>query len=327
MGEGAEKLPANEHLSDRPRLTGSDHEIATRERSDACPSPSVAASIPQDRRQLESRAEAQPQPQESLQDMLQSWKNPVFEPVEPRIPTLYQAPRAERAANVTSDGPASKFYSHGSDVQFDTATMALNGRLSRSALAEAEMIGQVDRKFLLLQLPLHTSKAALSTEASSALIMLDQHAADERCRLEELMSQYFENDAARAVTEVLERPIVFEVSAREWQLVTRLQSHFQTWGIVCRTSGQRCRHEIEITSLPPSILERCRAEPKLLIDLVRKEIWKLEDRNPPRRPVHEQGRRWVSNFHNCPQGILELLHSRACRSKLHRVGVYHMFAV
>ncbi|OAA37645.1 DNA mismatch repair protein [Metarhizium rileyi] len=259
---------------------------------------------------------AQAGPQEWLQDILGSWKNPVFEPTEPRIPSLDQDLPIERPVNVNHDGPSSKFYSHENNVQFEAAAMAFNGRLSRTALAKAEVIGQVDRKFLLLQLPLQTAKAVKRTErASLALIMLDQHAADERCRLEELMSQYFNGKSLRAATELLTKPIVFEPSARESELLSRLQNHFCSWGVVYKTSAEN-EHRVEIQSLPPSILERCRTEPKLAIDILRKEVWKLEDRNVPPRPVYEMGRPWVSSFHNCPQGILELLHSRSCRSAI-----------
>lgn len=271
-------------------------------------------------RQVEQISEGRPkaQPQEWLQNIIRSWKNPVFELTEPRIPSLDQAIPVERPVNANYDGPCSKFYAREYHVQFESAAMALNGRLSRTSLAQAEVIGQVDKKFLLLRLPLHTPNVAQGTEASSTLIMLDQHAADERCRLEELMSQYFQLNPLRAVTELLEKPIVFEVSAREYELLGRFHSHFRTWGIMyvmCKTSSMN-EHQIEIKSLPPSILERCRTEPKLVIDLVRKETWKLEDRTIPPQPVYELGKPWVSSFHNCPQGILDLLHSRSCRSRV-----------
>lgn len=266
-------------------------------------------------REIPGRPKAQPQ--KWLQDILSTWKNPVFESTEPHIPTLNQASVvAEGAVDAQHDGPSSKFYGKEKDIQFEAAAMTLNGRLSRASLAKAEVIGQVDRKFLLLRLPLHTTKRVSGAEASTALIMLDQHAADERCRLEELMSQYFDTrNPLQAATELLERPIVFEASTRENELLIRFHSHFRTWGIVYKPRTVKDGNGIEIGALPPSILERCRTEPKIVIDLIRKEIWKLEDRNIPSRPVHESGRPWASSFHNCPQGILDLLHSRSCRSK------------
>ncbi|KAG5993210.1 hypothetical protein E4U54_003440 [Claviceps lovelessii] len=285
--------------------------------------------------------------QKWLQDILDSWENPIFETTEPQIPALLQKPDAtDRSAEVKGDGQRSRFFSRENDVQFEAMSMNLRGRLSRRALDKAEVVGQVDRKFILLQLPLRApthvpTQAPQSEPSSAALVMLDQHAADERCRLEELMSQYFlqtDQDVVQAVTEPLERPIVFEMSAREKDLLRRCHEHFQTWGIEIE---YRTTRDVEtqgvgaagaagavgavgavgadglavVSRLPPSILERCRSDPKLVIELVRKEIWKYEDETAPLRPVYESGKSWVSCFRGCPDGILELLYSRSCRSK------------
>ncbi|KAK2592498.1 DNA mismatch repair protein [Conoideocrella luteorostrata] len=270
-------------------------------------------------RSLESRPKSQPE--EWLQGVLRSWKNPIFETTEPRIPTVHQdLAGTERAVEVRRDGQWSKFFPHANDVQFEAIAMSLSGRVSRSALASAEVIGQVDRKFILLQLPLHTAEGSPSSDPSSALIMIDQHAADERYRLEELMSLYFEpsGDRLDAVTQSLERPVLFEVSARECELLQRHHTHFQMWGVIYNIERVKdaIGYKIKVSGLPPSILERCRSEPKLIIDLMRREIWQYEDGSLPPRPSHEPGRSWVSCFHSCPRGILELLHSRSCRSAI-----------
>ncbi|KAG6004998.1 hypothetical protein E4U21_000570 [Claviceps maximensis] len=262
------------------------------------------------------------QPQQWLKDILDSWENPVFEISEPQIPALPQNPvPTERFVEVRGDGRRSRFFSRESDVQFEAISMNLRGRLSRRALDKAEVIGQVDRKFILLQLPLRTSTHEPPSDSSSALVMLDQHAADERCRLEELMSQYFlqaSQGVLQPVTELLERPIVFEMSARESDLLRRCHAHFQTWGVAIE---YRTNQDVEaqggvgvVSRLPPSILERCQGDPKLVIELVRKEIWKFEDGTAPLLPTYDAGKSWVSCFHSCPDGILELLYSRACRS-------------
>ncbi|KAG5975140.1 hypothetical protein E4U58_001966 [Claviceps cyperi] len=278
-----------------------------------------------------SKVGAKPPRQKWLSDILETWENPVFEITEPRIPALPQnADPIERCVEVRGDGQRSKFFSQEhKNVQFEASSMNLSSRVSRRALDKAKVIGQVDRKFILLQLPLRPSKhAAPSSEASSALIMLDQHAADERYRLEELMSQYFSQSTQglQPVTEQLERPIVFEMSAREKDLLGRCHAHFQAWGIVMEQRKTDKHGETQVIGvdasgavvavlrLPTSISERCQGDPKLVIELVRKEIWKLEDGTVPLNPVCEPGRSWVSCFHGCPDGILQLLYSRSCRS-------------
>jgi DNA mismatch repair protein MLH3 len=79
-----------------------------------------------------------------------------------------------------------------------------------------------------------------------------------------------------------------------------------------------------------SIAERCKEEPKLLIELLRKEVWKLEEQGatmaggnlPALPPTSSHG--WISQFHGCPEGILDLLNSRACRSKQTRSQSYSL---
>lgn len=192
--------------------------------------------------------------------------------------------------------------------------MNLTGRISKEALSHASVISQVDRKFILVKLPLQSLKPILDQKTqSSALIMLDQHAADERVRLENLMGDYFTKDATsgqlKANVELLERPITFEVSPRESQLLEQHRDYFANWGIQYHPKPKRTA-EIVITALPPSILERCRLEPRLLIETLRKEIWRIVDQGLPTRSESQ------ANFHGCPRGILELLHSRACRSAI-----------
>ncbi|TEA16878.1 Vacuolar protein sorting-associated protein 11-like protein [Colletotrichum sidae] len=108
--------------------------------------------------------------------------------------------------------------------------------------------------------------------------------------------------------------------------------HFHHWGIRYMFSGpdadqwqQRSEQlsKVEVTSLPPSILERCKTEPPLLAEILRDEIWKLDqDGKTIVRPLApgssgDEGEiNWVSRFHGCPQGILDLLNSRACRTAI-----------
>ncbi|KAH8125795.1 hypothetical protein ACSS6W_005649 [Trichoderma asperelloides] len=265
------------------------------------------------------------EPSEWLKDVLKSWRNPVFEPTQPPVPRINdEAPARVRETTLVHGLHRCRNDGNGG-VKFEAASIGIEGRVSRSALEGAEVVAQVDRKFIMLKLPLRDMKDAPKPASSCALVMLDQHAADERCRLEDLMTEYFMEDASsgvlRAAIESLERPLIFETSEREHGLLQRYQGHLEAWGIMYRTTQQAAAYTITVTALPPSILERCRGEPRLLVDLIRKEIWKLHDEGiiPPRPRSAGKGT-WnqslTADFHGCPRGILELLHSRACRSAI-----------
>lgn len=248
----------------------------------------------------------QPQPSDWLKSLVQSWKNPVFDAVENAIPSLHHA--CGRSA-----------------VEFEPGSISLAGRLSKAALGEAETIAQVDGKFVLVRLPLDKADEDAS---GSGLVMIDQHAADERCRLEELLDGYFEDrpgtGGVQPVVEALDKPVVFEAPEREEELLRRYREHFAAWGVTYRVqrgsaAGAACR--VKVVGLPPSILARCRSEPRVLIDLVRKELWALadDDAGPrPRGAAEDAATTWTSRFRGCPLGILALLCSRSCRSKSRR---------
>ncbi|KAH0523254.1 hypothetical protein TsFJ059_008285 [Trichoderma semiorbis] len=275
------------------------------------------------------------EPSEWLQNILKSWKNPVFETTQPTVPRINdEAPELVRDA-VLNHGSRRCCDEDKGGVRFETASIGIEGRVSRSALTAAQVVAQVDKKFILLKLPLSNMTDGREPNSSCALVMLDQHAADERCRLEELMAGYFKLDGSngilKAVVEPLERPLIFEISEREYDLLLRYQEHLEAWGILYKTQRRAASAKqeregctVSVSALPPSILERCRTEPRLLVELIRKEIWKLDDEGiiPPRPRsagrAAEQARTQPStaDFHGCPRGILELLHSRACRSAI-----------
>lgn len=256
-------------------------------------------------------------PSKWLQGVISSWENPVFQPVQTLVPCI-DGSTQDRLHMCGRSG-------HGSGhVRVDTGSMSLNGRISRQALARATVVSQVDRKFILVKLSLEDAKPENYTleKQNSALVMLDQHAVDERCQLEELMSEYFKSDSLKneilPVIEPLDRRIIFEVPSEEWFLLEQHREYFSAWGIVYKTSVSSHRNEVTVTGLPPSIIERCRLEPRLLIELLRTEVWRSVDSSIPlvRPSTAASDKPLISRFNGCPRGILELLHSRACRSMI-----------
>ncbi|KAM0224496.1 hypothetical protein ACHAQD_002069 [Fusarium lateritium] len=250
-----------------------------------------------------------------LQGVVSSWENPIFQPVQPSIPYIDSStPGHSHAHGRGGNGSI--------NVELDTGSMSITGRISRQVLSRAAVVAQVDRKFILVKLPLESAASRNSAEEkqSSSLVMLDQHAADERCQLEGLMADYFTldslTDRISPAIELLDRPIIFEVSGQEWCLLEQHRDYFATWGISYQTPTSSHGNKVVVTGLPPSIIERCRLEPRLLIELLRTEVWRSVDSSTPLvRPLTAApDKPLISRFNGCPRGILELLHSRACRS-------------
>lgn len=276
-----------------------------------------------------------------IAEMLSEWQNPAFATTEPPIPRI---PDPLEAANRPVAGALSNHCDHlKPGGPSETSMLQFAGRVSRQALRDAQVIAQVDSKFILVKLAMQPTQNIAPSQAETrssdpgeVLVLIDQHAADERCRVEELQKEYFASASTElgAHTSQLEKPMQFEVSKQDGLLLTDFREHFEYWGILykvqvqapdtARAGGdQQVKMKVQVRNLPPSILERCRLEPRLLIELVRKEAWRLREEPElaassafRRADISQDGENdWVRRFHGCPQGILDLINSRACRSE------------
>lgn len=274
-----------------------------------------------------------------IEELLSSWKNPVFEAAEPRIPVAFDEAKLMKSMKNCPEN------NHECRHDLSGHSADAESRITRDALRAAEVIAQVDRKFIFAKIYLEPTVSAPNDlqKHTSLLIMIDQHAADERCRVEALMGTYFTmrqsggTHLVTAQTAILDKSLQYEISSHERALFERNRPHFEYWGIVYQLSkansgSERLHHKLpsflKVDSLPPSVAERCRTEPRLLIDLLRKEVWKLEEsgRDSSRRSCpavtstapndNNANLHWLARFHGCPQGILDLINSRACRSAI-----------
>src|SRR5689334_4875730 len=78
-----------------------------------------------------------------------------------------------------------------------SATMDISKyRFTKQDLKSVKVIGQVDDKFIACKL--QCSDTHTSSNSSSTLILVDQHAADERIRVEMLLKEFCEYDSDQA---------------------------------------------------------------------------------------------------------------------------------
>jgi DNA mismatch repair protein MLH3 len=159
------------------------------------------------------------------------------------------------------------------------------------------VIAQVDNKFILIKM------ASTTATTTPLLVLIDQHAADERVRVEALFEQLFSDPPLRC-----EPPLTFQVLPREAVLFGRHVQTFARWNIEYEVDDG----SISATSLPAVISSRCHADPGLLLDTLRRHLSTLES-SPP-TPAREVPQTWTAGLAECPKGVCELLASRACRS-------------
>ncbi|KAN0107884.1 hypothetical protein V8E51_007626 [Hyaloscypha variabilis] len=270
------------------------------------------------------------EPSPWLKNLLQTWDNPVFCPAEASIPQV-SFDGAEVGTQEILQGRRHHCTQIDIDRAFKQSSAGIDGRISKNALSEAEVISQVDNKFILVKLQLETSEGIADPGSKDLLVFIDQHAADERIRIETLWQDFFALPAADASmstarcvrTSLLDKPIHFEVSIKESRLLSKYKEHFVRWGIIFDLPSNTSQPEVTskgpttqrltVLSLPPAIIERCKLDPRLLIDLLRTSVWKIHDEGTSLPPTDGD---WLERIHNCPQGIIDMLNSRACRSAI-----------
>lgn len=282
-------------------------------------------------------------------DFLSDWSNPVFERAEQQIPRV--------SCNMVTGGPSS--WSNNNTRQtmcgeafnpFKDASIESTSTVSRDDLNTAEVVAQVDKKFVLVRTGSKLNNAAnvhSLTNNRDVLVLIDQHAADERCRVEEYMDELCRpaseegvlirsqlGHRSRVATTVLDKPVTFQLSSQEYELAERHASHFAEWGILYDLSAVRddeaassrkgpssgSARSLSVKCLPLLIADRCKADPKILVSLIRSELWKVYERSNQTRgeTSHDEfaEKPWLSRLSDCPQGLLDMINSRACRSAI-----------
>ncbi|TID13654.1 DNA mismatch repair protein [Venturia nashicola] len=276
-----------------------------------------------------------------LDGVLKNWQNPVFRCTEKGIQQAsLHLPGEETGAIKTGK------FEFTTTAQIDQAFKEVShlnaSRITKQALRNAKVISQVDKKFVLVSLSASHNEDTTDDAHRSMLVMIDQHAADERIKVERLLQELSKPPpntetpyvsslgyGSPICTSLLSKPLTFRISAREIEHFRTHAECFAEWGILydltqpSKDSREEKQSDFVLRCLPPVIAERCKSDPKLLINLLRSELWNLVDsssssHNRPKRSSAGEGEEnnWLKTIGSFPKGILDMLNSRACRSAI-----------
>ena len=228
-------------------------------------------------------------------ELLKKWENPIFGTTEEGIPQVSFNGSTIETSDVLH---GRRHCCSDSDIQkaFTQASTTFSAKVSKGSLNTARVISQIDKKFILICVA--GSSITNDGEDAELLVLVDQHAADERIRVEGLLADL------KASPTLLPKPLIFDIQTREHPVLSRLAPSFAALGVLYDLSVGEPKCKMIVKALPAAIAERCRLEPKVLIEMIRRESWKCEEES-------------VSlGTHTCPQGLLDMLNSRACRSAI-----------
>lgn len=146
--------------------------------------------------------------------------------------------------------------------------------LQKSQLANLKFISQVDKKFLICVV-------------SGFIVILDQHAVDERVQLELLL--------ADSSSQTVDIPM--QLKAHELHYFKKYKENLEKWGIFvdCGT----------IVALPVAIAKRCTDHHEMIKNVLIDHCRYLDGAGLEAGGVDRM-----------PEGVLDIIHSRACRSAI-----------
>ncbi|KZW04185.1 hypothetical protein EXIGLDRAFT_737842 [Exidia glandulosa HHB12029] len=240
-----------------------------------------------------------------IEDVFAGWENPTFRPsaIERCVSTTVQT-----TSCITGHTHRHSCSAHQSDLVSTAPTS-----FSRDDLRSATVLGQVDRKFVACIL-------------SETLVLVDQHAADERIRVERFLRQLCEDGAD---LQLLEEPVPVLLTKREATLLAtnqRFRDAFARWGVRVEANigdddddtwqEQRTEQsyvQVWVHSVPQVIADKLLQDNELR-DFLKSYLAVLETEGAPPRIPEEAP--WSSILQYYPKALLDLANSKACRGAI-----------
>jgi DNA mismatch repair protein MutL len=129
----------------------------------------------------------------------------------------------------------------------------------QARLAEGDEVEQSFESLPAMRVLGQLQETYIVAETSEGMVLIDQHAADERINYERLRDSL----TAETTTQALAEPVTLELTAREAELFAAHEDALATLGFRASRSGDRT---VEVTTVPSLIAET--ADPELLRDVL-----------------------------------------------------------
>ncbi|SCV05829.1 LANO_0H16094g1_1 [Lachancea nothofagi CBS 11611] len=189
--------------------------------------------------------------------------------------------------------------------------------LTKSSLRSYVPVSQIDLKFILLR----SSKPALNSQPS--LIMVDQHACDERIRLETMLNEFIGELLISPSAPSVNVQIEIASTFREFQSFDDYQHEFARWGIRYEAQNFTERQVLIKIITIPELLQR--SSKHLLKDILIQHASDLRNFRKTRighidaKNINlsvEEPFAWWKHAKSIPTILMDHIRSKACRSSI-----------
>lgn len=190
--------------------------------------------------------------------------------------------------------------------------------ISRSHLKAAEVINQVGKKFILLKIRPDKKRE------HSTLVIVDQHASDERIKLETYLKEFIDSVVAGTIQSQPVSNCTIEVSSTELELFKHFRDEFFSWGICYHLDSSSGSSFICITSLPTILNQKFNDDKDYLRSVLQQMVQDMKNLKTLsiRTWIDQKGASSIENddwskCYSCiPEVFREIFNSKACRSAI-----------
>ncbi|TDL29827.1 hypothetical protein BD410DRAFT_811341 [Rickenella mellea] len=249
--------------------------------------------------------------------------NEAFAVTEPSIPSVEPSTQEDRRYQKSRHHNCE--HSNNGDLEDPSRY------LSREDLESIEVVDQIDRKFIACVI--HRQDGDHSDgQSGRKLFLVDQHAADERVRVERYLKALCEGYFTRSIqAKVLEPPIPVLLTSHEATRLTEVgevTDAFERWGfgVLMHESDKGTKEkdgdsgyaQVHFTSVPDVVSSKLLAGDELR-EVVKGYLARLESDGYPeneRLDTFDDEFGWLKALRWCPQELVDLVNSRACRGAI-----------
>ncbi|SCU95420.1 LAME_0F12090g1_1 [Lachancea meyersii CBS 8951] len=192
------------------------------------------------------------------------------------------------------------------------APLTLLTNFKRSVLQTFSAVNQVDRKFILLR----TTKEV--PPSHPALILMDQHACDERIKFESMLKDFICGLALSPHALSVNCQVHVTVTPREYQNIEEYHDEFAKWGLrytVKASSRTSQQIGIEITGVP-KLLRQCSKKTIKEVLLKHADDLRMFRKTCVGTAFGTKDFTWWEYIKCMPSVLIEILRGRACRSAI-----------